>query len=334
MTWDGVPLAIGGGAVTQAETFRLVGYLAARTEGVVTTGDCAVLPLAVPAAAVQVMPGGVAVLNRAADPVDGGQQMYVCRNPEAETVALTPTSSGAGRTDLVAVVVRDPQYPGQPLPASIPDGPYVKTVVYEGVDVGTTTLADVDPDQAGYALALVTRPASTGTVLASHITDLRTIPNARVGGVTRIINLPNQSDAVLSGTAWRNFPAAASWTVNVPAWAVKVHLELYAAGVRVTNDNTAAGQWTGRARVILGDVVGVATELNPGIPSARADTFSYLTGGEYDVPKAMRGKPAVLRSQATRDTSASSVRVAEGFGTTIICKATFYEAASADYWEA
>ncbi len=340
MTWDGVPLAIGGGdlpadqrPVVQADTFRVLGYMAARNEGVVTGGDCAVLPLAVPAAAVQVMPGAVGVLNRGADPVDGGQQMYVCRNPEAETVALTATSSGAGRTDLVAVIVEDPQYPGQPVPVSTSTGPYVRTVVYQGVPAATVSLAEVDPGQAGYALARVTRPASTGTVLASHITDLRAVPNARTRGLTRIVNLGAQADTNLSGTDWRDFPNAASWLIDVPEWATQVTLELYAAGVRVTNDNSSGGSWTGRARVALGGIIGADTELNPGIPNAKSDTFAYVTGGDYPVPQNMRGKKATLKSQARRVDSASGVRVAEGFGTTIIVKATFTESAAVDYWE-
>src|SRR5512139_2547798 len=171
MSWEGVPWMIGGGAEHPEEVGRLLAYAAAGAgEGVVGPTDCKVVPSGVPDGNIHIQPGAVAVLNRF---TGGGQQAYLVRNVGDEVKAMTPQGSSGVRYDLVCVIVEDPQYPGQPAPASIPDGPYARTVIYEDVPAATKSLAEVDPDQAGYALARVKFDASDGTVNAADITDLR-----------------------------------------------------------------------------------------------------------------------------------------------------------------
>ncbi len=337
MTFDGVPWAVGGGAVMQAEVLRLIGYLAADAgEGVVGGADCAVLALPVPDAGVRVMPGAVAMLNRSADAELGAQQAYVARNPAAETVDITATNSGGGRTDLVAVIVEDPQYAGQPDPASVQDGPYVRVVVYEGVGAGVTRLDQVDAGQTGLALARVTLPASTSAVQAGHITDLRSVPNPRVRQETKIINLPNGwADATLTAAAYTTFPSGASWNVEVPSWASRVHLELYVSGVWVDNDSSNdSGNWSGKVRAKLGTVVTADAELNPTVPQQnKRDTCTYLAAGDLAVPKALRGTTQALTAQALKSGGTADIALGDRWGTTVVLKATFFEQANTDYWE-
>jgi hypothetical protein len=333
MTFQGVPWAIGlhagGQPKVPVEAGRGLAYLAlGGNEGPVAAGDCAVVPLSTPAGGVIIRAGGLGILNR----FPGGTgQAYYARNDADHQVTIGPTS-GAGRTDLVAVIVEDPQYAGQPAPADAANGPYVRVVVYTGVAGTVTRLSEVAPNQSGYALARVTLPAATSAVQASHITDLRSIPNPKTFPITKILNLPDGADTVLTSASYTRFPVGASWAIPVPKWAVKANLELYASGVRVGNDATATGNWTGRARLKLGTLVTADTELNPAPPDAnRLDTFSYMAAaGDLTVPAAIRGTTQTLEAQALRLVTGSGVTVAEGYGTTIVAKVTFYEDVSTD----
>lgn len=337
MTWQGVPWALGAWTVngvsgtpqTPAEAARVVAYQAlGGGEGPAAAGDCAVVPLDVPGGAVNIRPGTVGILNRFPG---GSGQAYVARNVGSDQVNITATGSGGGRTDLIAVIIEDPQYAGQPTPADGATGPYVRTAVYEGVGANVTKLSDVDANQSGYALARVTLPASTGTVQASHITDLRSLPNPRTRQETKILNIGNQADVVEQAGAYERFPQQAGWTVRVPSWAVRVHLELYVSGIRVKNDADAAGDWKGKARAKLGSVVTDDVELNPTPPDAnKTDTFTYMAAGDLPVPGAIRGTDQTLEAQAFKVSSSSGVTVSQGWGTTVVAKATFHEDASTD----
>lgn len=333
MTWDGVPWAVGGGAVMPVEAMRLIPYLIAGSrEGVAGAGDAAVLQLGTPGGQVRVMPGAVAALNRGADPVTGGGQAYLARNPTEDAVAIAPTAAGVTRYDLIAVVIKDPQYAGQPAPASVQNGPYVSTVVYQNVAASTRSLQQVAPGQTGLALALVTMPPATTTVSQSQITDLRQLVNPRVQQVTKILDVTGSPVNLTSATLVA-FPSAASWSVDIPSWAQSAHFEGHVANLRVSNDATAAGDWGGGARMALGSIVTSQVSIRPPIPGASStDNFGYVAGGEVAVPADHRGTTKTLQLQALRSTSSSGVTVAQDAGSLVLAKVTFYEAANADVW--
>lgn len=349
MTWQGVAWAIGGGALVPVETARLLAYLAIggmEGEGVVGPGDCAVLPQVAPNASVRIMPGAIGVLNRMADPLTGGQQAYLCRQPYTqdnpwEDVPIVPTG-GSSRTDIVAVIVEDPQYAGQSAPAEIQNGPYVKTVVYSGVSSGVTTLAQIDPGQAGYALARITLPAGTSQVTAAHITDLRQIPNPRTRQETKLLNCPSGTNQLLTSVSGTTFPSQASWNVAVPKWAVRAHLELYVAGVKIRNtkardpdsDADDTGNWLGSARLAVGSITTDPTEVNPNVPQAQqGDTFTWISAGEVAVPKALRGTTQQMHPVALRGAFSAGIEVRAEWGTTVIAKVTWFEDIASDAWE-
>lgn len=333
MTWQGVPWAVGahvgGTPETPAEAARAVAYQSFNgDEGPAAGADCRVLATSPTGPAVRIMPGAVAILNR----FPGGVgQSYLARQPEQETVAITATGSGGGRSDLVCVIVEDPQYPGQPSPVDATNGPYVRTVVYEGVPANTTKLSQVVANQSGYALARIDIPVSTATIQQAHITDLRSLASPRVKVETKLYNIGNTADVVTSSAVYERFPQHPAWNLYVPAWAVKAHLELYVSGVRIANDGTDAGSWAGKGRLKLGTVVTPDVELNPAVPAAnRTDAFTYIAAQELAIPSAMRGSTQALDAQALRLSSSSGVTVAQGWGTTVIAKVSFFEDVTTD----
>lgn len=331
MTWQGVPWAIGahpGGAPQiPAEAARAVAHTG--KEGTSTPGDLAVVPTGTPSAAVVVRKGVALMLNR----FPGGfGQSYVARNVSDDTVSITATAAGVTRTDLIAVVVEDPQYAGQPTPADAAQGPYVRTKVYTGVSANVKTLADVDPNQTGLALARVTLPPSTGTVQTSHITDLRDIPNPREKVVKKVLDVGDKGTYdIVNTSGYERFPQAASWTIRVPKWATVAQLELRVAGARVTNDGNDAGQWRGKARLKLGTLTSSEKILDPEIPSAnKGSRVVYTLASEVAVPLASRGADLLLEAQALRESFGSGVELRESAGTTVIAEVRFIEQPNTD----
>lgn len=337
MTWQGVPWAIGahagGQPETPAEAARTVAYLIGGTgsEGIAGPPDCAVLPREVPGTGVRIQPGVLVLLNRFPG---GSAQAYVLRQPEMEDVPMTATSSGGARTDLIAVLVEDPQYAGQPAPLDAADGPYVRTVVYEGVSSTIRRLSEVAPNQTGYALARVTRPSSTGTVQTSHITDLRKLPRAKQSTLKRQVDVGDKETWDEVGGSWEKFPQAASWNVDIPNWATVAQLELRVSGAKVTNDGTDAGNWRGKARLKLGSLSSNERIIDPDIPNAnKGNTLHWSAAGEVSIPEGMRGDTVSLDAQAIRESFSSGVVVREGPGTTVVAEVRFIEAPNLDATE-
>lgn len=91
-------------------------------------------------------------------------------------VAIAATGSAGGRSDLIVAQVEDPNMAGEPwqTPTNPAVGPYIFTRVIPNVPAGTTSLRPLGySGRSAIVLARVDLPASTGTVTASMITDLR-----------------------------------------------------------------------------------------------------------------------------------------------------------------
>src|SRR5699024_9788249 len=139
-------------------------------------------------------------------------------------VPVTATGSAGGRSDLVVARVLDPQYEGQP-PADPNDFDYSMVEIIEGVSSSTTSARDLNLNYPAIALARIDLPASTGTVEASHLTDLREMARPRVQRHLFTYGI-KQSDPVPED--WLNWPTAAPpdgeawpnhfWNVDIPSW--------------------------------------------------------------------------------------------------------------------
>jgi hypothetical protein len=203
-----------------------------------------VAPLSVPGTAVRVLPGAALILNRGAG---GAQQTYAARLPVADQVEIAVTGSGAGRPDLIVAQVEDPFTAGEQWqePSDPTVGPYVFTRVISGVPAGTTRLQDVPgyEGRSAITLARVTLPASTGTVTAGMITDLREVAIPRTKAVLQPYALVSADTSVLSATSaypagGQNWPAETSWAdVAIPSWATRVRIVMTWAGVLCTNNS-------------------------------------------------------------------------------------------------
>lgn len=319
MTFQGVPWFVGGGAENPPEAARLLAHIATHgAAGVLLPGDCAVLPLSVPAGQVRVTPGSVVVPNT--KPNAGGE-VYLARNPEDEPVAITATGSGETRRDLVFVRIADPQYADEPAPASVTQGRYVWPQVAAGVSAGTRTVQDaiaqgvLPAGTVGVALALVTMPPNTGTVTADMIADLRSMPAPR-SQRRQFVAMPSGA-VTLNASAFGIFPPAASWPVEVPTWATHAIVHVVEAGLKYGTANVA-----GQFRVGLGDIVGQAVGYDVEAVSGkeRGDFHALDT---LAIPKSHRGATLALTMQGRRTSSSGGLQ--SNAGAAIIADIEFQE---------
>lgn len=297
MTWEGVPWMVVGGEHS-AEVARLLAFAAiSGGEGVATPTDCKVVASAIPDGNIHIQPGAVGVLNRFPG---GSSQAYLLRNVGDEVKAMTPQGSSGVRYDLVAVIVEDPQYPGQPAPASVPDGPYLRTVVYENVASGVTSLAEVDADQSGYALARVRFDASDGTVNNADITDLRKLLIPRSQRVLE--STLNANSVALTSAAFVTWPPApAVFDIEIPAWATHATVLCHLAAIVAFPPS-----FLGTSKIRLGALEGqlLAYDVDP---DASAERMTFVIPMEFTIPSNMRGTTQSLYLQSQRTMGTGSL---------------------------
>lgn len=320
MTWEPVPWMVDGGEHS-AEVGRLLAYAASGGgEGVIGPSDCKVTASAIADGNVHIAPGGVAVLNRFPG---GGQQSYLARNVSDEVVALTPQGSSGERYDLIAVIIEDPEYPGQPDPVDIATGPYLRTIVYEDVAADTTKLSEIDPDQSGYALARVHFNASDATVSAAEITDLRELAAARTKVIKKIFSPPGTN--ALPGPAYGVCPPGAQWNIDVPDWATRVQMEATWSGVQFIDTSTGVGNSGGFVKQVLG---ALATQeviwYVDAVGASRPQTEVFIVADDLAVPEAIRGTTQVANLQL-RKTTGAALNGQTTNTTTVIATFTFME---------
>ncbi len=329
MAWESSPWMIGNGVEHTVEVARLLAHAGTGgAEGIVTPGDCKVRPLNTPGTKIRVAPGAVLLKNR----YPGGQQQtYVGRNTSEHEVSVTATGSGGGRSDLVVARVLDPQYAGQE-PDDPNDFQYMRTEIIEDVPSSTKRFDELGLNYPGVALARIDLPASTGTVEASHITDLRAMAQPRKDRHLFVYNL-TQSDGTLrltstEGQAW---PNVTSWRVDVPEWAQRVRVLASWGGVLLGGGE---GNSYGRIWAKIGassDEHGVETQITAWDISADQQGDSrefWISGDDRSVPSGLRGRnvPVYLRGRVGGSVSGTSRPVLDSVST-VSMDIEFYETA-------
>lgn len=305
MTFQTVPWAVGGGAENPVEAARLLAYVATRSEaGVVLPADCEVRELDVPAGSVRVLTGSLVVPNTK---TGASAETYLARNLGEETIAITPTDAGGGRSDLVYVRIADPQYGDEAAPADVATGPYVFLDVIEGVAGTTTSLEDAiaqglaPAGRVGYALARVDLLASTGTVTQDDITDLRRVANPRQRRQPVTLKFPTGTDD-LTNSAYVTWPAVSATAVEVPEWATHATVRIDSVGTVYTADNVS-----GFHRVSLGTVKGQGVPYNCAA-GAGADRRDFVAIDTIAIPEALRGTTQTVALEGRRSSGAGFLR--------------------------
>lgn len=233
------------GVVIPAATLRRITYDG--SEGILGPGQLKVQPLATPGTSVRVAPGACVVQSRYP-----GQswQAYAVAEDVQQSVPVTATASSGGRNDLVVARVRDGNL--ETLTGGATSGAGFEVIQGVAASVVASPLA-----AAAYCatltfpalpLAGLILPASTATVTAGMVRDLRTVkPGVQRAG-QRMVFPP--STTTMPTSAYSGWPAGIGVQVDVPPWASTCLVEVVLQGIAVTG--------TGRS------VAGVRTYLGPG----------------------------------------------------------------------
>lgn len=246
MTFDPVPWIVGGGAEHSANVARNVAYASfGGKEGVINPTALEVKPLSTPGTSVRIMPGTVAIKNKATGVID---EMYVGRLMSQETVAIAATGAGAGRSDLIVVRIEDPNEPGPvyPIPSNRAVGPYIFARVISNVPSTTTSASQLGLSRSEYALARIDIPASTGTITAAMIKDLRDLATPAKHVQRELVVLsPGSKQLLPANGTYKDWPAESLALLDVPEWATHVRAVAHVAGVAFGADgNNSGAGWT------------------------------------------------------------------------------------------
>lgn len=297
--WDRVPWMMGGGnpgdppIQHSVNVARLLAYVAfGGDEGIIGPGDLRVLAATVPNGTVKVQPGACAVLNRG---LNVNYEAYAARLPLVDTVSITPTGSGGGRSDLIVAIVMNPYQTGEPWPdpspSSITNGTaeFVKTMVIPNVPAATRTVAELNLGYSAIALARIDIPANTGTITQAMITDLRQMSSVRQKSVTKASHVT--ATTTLSG-AFAYFPSEALTTVEVPEWANVAFVKGQIGAVH----RDAGNMWVDfKMDLRLGGTIVQSPVTSLDLYSGDADRNTLVVGGaRLDIPAALRGKEATF----------------------------------------
>ena len=325
MAMERVPYLVGGGFEHSAEVMRAM--LAASTsgaEGIVNAGDFKVRPLAVPGTSVRVAPGNALIRNS----YGGGQaQTYACRAGSETEVPIEATGSAGSRTDLIVARIDDPTYQGgafDPLTFEA-----ARFEVIKGVPASTKTVAELGLSYPAIALARVTLPASTGTVTAAMITDLRSVALPRIQRHLFTHNLSNEETDSINppvgdemGEAWPNV----FWNFTIPDWATRVRVRAILGGVRV--EEKSPNNY-GNLFVRFGTVpTGFSTQYGRWDNSMAGGITrqTFMVADDRSVPSSFRGIDSRAYIRATRKNDNNNVPLLDTFSS-ISLDLEFYETA-------
>lgn len=229
MALDGVPWALGGGAVVQMEVARTDTYASSSGRaGVVLPGDLRVRATS-PTSTEEVVvdPGSAVIPCRS---VGGAGQSYIGRNaPGDEERKEIAETTGSARSDLVVFLIKDPQFaPWQPYTETddIENGPYQFIEVIQGVNPSTRYIEELTgqyTEWTAYALARIDIPAGTSAITDEMIKDLREL--ARPFSKRDVMQTPQGPvDEFCTSALPARWITPAEWDIRIPRQATTLNL--------------------------------------------------------------------------------------------------------------
>lgn len=298
-----VPFMIGGGAEHSAAIARSVAYASTGgKEGVASPGDFKIAAQNVPNGTVRALAGVATLLNTYAG---GSGQAYVAKNLSQTHINIQPTGSTGGRSDLIVLSVRDPEFEGE-APSDPNDFEYTRLEVISGVPSTTTSLEEIEFPRPAIPLARIDIPKSTATITSGMIRDLRFLANPRTqrhlfvyaltqdDGIIPLRNAtdPNIPNPTVVGDWWPNPKNVSDWTIDVPEWAQRVRMVGQWGGVLL---KSGGGNAWGRIWARIGSIYddnGINTqEVSWDLDSERTGNSreAWMTGADRAVPASLRG---------------------------------------------
>lgn len=274
--------------------------------GIVGPESLEVVAQSTPNGTVRIMPGGMSIAATSQSAAIGYTsapwQSYMRAIYSPLTVEIDPTGSSGGRTDVVGIVVDDPEFEGTSPDVDAHDY-WRPHVVKNAGNNATRPEHFASLGRPFLPLAQVQIPSSTATVTNSMITDIRFLAVARTHTVELITPVNTGSGNIDIG------PGQSSWfdlvefsNIQVPQWATRCQISMTISHAYAIN---------GR----IGGLFRVATEgSNRMIATAPSsfledgglwERFSMHTAGTIHLHRSTMGAESRLQLQISRTESSS-----------------------------
>lgn len=286
MTLNKAAWAIDGPTINASLAREAVYATSSGDQGIVQKGDLKVTPLATPGNGLRIAAGAGLVLNGYLETPD---QMYSISNPSVHTVlaADMPPSTASDESYILAIVVGDAEFSQAGHPFMLATDPpvgeastfeYVRPVM---VPVAGTSVKKLNVDYPALELARIDIPASTTTITADMITDLRKLARPRTFLAASHNPAPSGAKYLnpLTNDVWERFPDVGIITVAVPEWAVKAKIMGFVEGARLDKAGTGKIRPYVEGTALAGNV----TNVDEFVPNTQDDRRSYSVGAEIDV---------------------------------------------------
>lgn len=235
------------GPETDARMARELAWVASGGQtGIVGPWSCRVLAQSVPNGTVRIMPGGFTVAATSQFAAIGYSsapwQSYMRSVYEPITVSIDPTGSSGARTDVVGIVIDDPEFEGT---SPDPDSHqyWRPHVVRNAGNNATRPEHFASLGRPFLPLAQVRIPANTGTITNAMITDIRFLAVARTTTVARW-GIQEVQRTIDASNEYRDLFTITG--IQVPQWATYCHISGSASGLIVVGSGRMSGTLRGR----------------------------------------------------------------------------------------
>lgn len=207
----------------------------------------------VPNNTVQVVPGGFVIAatpGGSAGYTTAQRQSYAGDLEQTRTVEIRSTGSSGGRTDIVGIVINDPEFEGtadQMSPDQWADHKFWDFHVIENYQWNTTTPVSFGLSRPFLPLARVTVPANTQAINQDMIQDIRFLA----------VRQTHTELFTYSPDTTRNFTGPGTHVINVeqsipiPQWATRMVLQGGVNKIRLIGSNPDVIGYA-RARIVVG----------------------------------------------------------------------------------
>lgn len=301
------------GGTSPASVGRMIAWCATNGKtGVVRAPNLKVTALSVPGGGVNVAPGGALAANGFAAAIP--TQTYAAVNDATVQVPIAPTGASGGRTDYLILKFINPLFDGSQMPADPATAPFCEFV---------TVLSITGLAYPFVPLAKIVIPASTGTITAAMITDLRKVANPSRD--SEAFYLPAtaqdpQQDLTSTATTGEIFPGTrlAMQTITIPEGATRIRIKCTMEGVQYpTGKNPFGRYWVEWGDTIGPSVKEIATDTwRFDSPGGNVMRTNWVMAAEQAIPVKYRGTTTAMWFKARYDstgTNAAGVRL-DAFG--------------------
>lgn len=231
-----------------ARLLREQAYVASGGQtGIIRPDSLEVTAQDTPDESVRIMPGTFSIAATAASGIgytNAPGQSYSKTLYQPETVQIRRTSSVGGRTDVIGIVIDDPEFEGTADDVDYETHRFWRVHVVENAGNNARLPQHFASLRRPFLpLAQVRLPPSTGTVQPHMITDLRQMAISR----TQPVGLyAVQSGTFTLGTGDGTQELVTLPDVRVPSWATHAHISGSVSGIQAQGSGNFAGRLSSR----------------------------------------------------------------------------------------